>query len=175
MIRSTFLLLGAEILEISGLRFLNHAIRDSGFCATKTRTDSNKSKKKLLPESQKNRSSVAVVCPFEHKEEGEEETLKKMICMSSQCGESPTPPNAATATFLWVLWLHPASSVQGSAKRISWKRGPFKNVPFLEVLEKLEIRDIVEIPQSVENGGDTGHFLENLEILEIPPAKRPLS
>ena len=61
------------------------------------------------------------------------------------------------------------------------KRGLFRKVHFLEILENLEILEILEISQTVENKGDSDHFLEILEnleileILEIPPAKRPLS
>ena len=60
----------------------------------------------------------------------------------------------------------------GSEKGVSWKRGLFKKVHFLEILENLESC------QTVESNGESDHFLEileNLEILEIPPAKRPLS
>ena len=52
----------------------------------------------------------------------------------------------------------------------------FKNVHFLETQEILEM---LERPENVENKGQCDHILENLEILfleilEIPPAKRPL-
>ena len=52
---------------------------------------------------------------------------------------------------------------------------------FLEILENLEIREILENPQTVEDKGESDHFLEILEnleileILEILPVKRPLS
>ena len=49
----------------------------------------------------------------------------------------------------------------GSEKGVFWKRGLFRNVHFLEILEN-------ESDQFLE-------ILENLEILEIPPVKRPLS
>ena len=53
--------------------------------------------------------------------------------------------------------------------------GSCQRCPFLKSLEILET---VESPQSVENKGASDHFVEILEkvkILEIPPAKRPLS
>ena len=56
-----------------------------------------------------------------------------------------------------------------------WERGLFKNVVLLEILDS---RD----PQSAENKRESDHFLEKvenlvemLEILEIPPVKRPVS
>ena len=61
------------------------------------------------------------------------------------------------------------------------KRGLFRKVHFLEILENLEILEILENSQTVENKGESSHFLETLEnleileILEIPPVKRPLS
>ena len=42
-------------------------------------------------------------------------------------------------------------------------------------LENLEILEILENPQTLENKGESDHFSRVLEILEIPPAKRPLS
>ena len=66
----------------------------------------------------------------------------------------------------------------GSEKGVFWKRGLFKKVHFLEILENLEILEFLENSQTVEKKGDSDHFLEileNLEILEISPAKRPLS
>ena len=63
----------------------------------------------------------------------------------------------------------------GSEKGVFWKRGLFRKVHFLEILE------ILANPQTVENKGESGPFsrdlenLEILEILEIPPVKRPLS
>ena len=62
-----------------------------------------------------------------------------------------------------------------------WKRGLFRKVHFLEILENLEIQEFLENPQSVENKGESKHFpeilenLEFLEIIEISPVKRPLS
>ena len=50
---------------------------------------------------------------------------------------------------------------------VLWKTGLFKNVPFPAALEKLEILEILEIPQAVENKGALDHFLEILENLEI--------
>ena len=58
----------------------------------------------------------------------------------------------------------------GSEKGVFWKRGLFRKVHFLEILENLEILEILENPQTVENKGESDHFLEileNLEILEI--------
>ena len=49
-------------------------------------------------------------------------------------------------------------------KRGLLEKGSFQKSPFLEILE------ILENPQSVENKGESDHFLEaleNLEILEI--------
>ena len=69
-------------------------------------------------------------------------------------------------------------------KGVFWKRGLFKKVHFLEILENLEILEILENlenPQTVENKGEADHFLEILEnleileILEIPLVKGPLS
>ena len=58
------------------------------------------------------------------------------------------------------------------------KRGLFRKVHFLEILENLETLEILENLQIVEKKGESDHVLENfenLEILEIPPAKRPFS
>ena len=69
----------------------------------------------------------------------------------------------------------------GSEKGVFWKRGLFRKVHFLEILENLEILEFLESPQTVENKGGPDHFLEileNLEILEhleIRSVKRPLS
>ena len=69
----------------------------------------------------------------------------------------------------------------GSEKGVFWKRGLFRKVHFLEILENLEILEILENAQTVENKGEADHFLEILEnleileILEIPLVKRPLS
>ena len=60
------------------------------------------------------------------------------------------------------------------------KRGLYRKVHFLEILENLEILEILENPQAVEYKGGSDHLLEileNLEILEIvenAPVKRPL-
>ena len=70
------------------------------------------------------------------------------------------------------------SNILSSEKGVFWKRGLFRKVHFLEILDNLEI---LENPQTVENKGESDHFLEilenleMLEILEIPPAKRLLS
>ena len=59
------------------------------------------------------------------------------------------------------------------------KRGLFRRVHFLEILENFEILE--KPPQTVENKGESDHFQEILgnlkvvDILEIPPVKRPLS
>ena len=55
----------------------------------------------------------------------------------------------------------------GSEKGVFWKRGLFRKVHFLEILENLEILEILENPQTVENKGESDHFLEILENLEI--------
>ena len=44
------------------------------------------------------------------------------------------------------------------------KRGLFRKVHFLE---NLEIKEILENPSTVENKGESDHFLEILENLEI--------
>ena len=48
-------------------------------------------------------------------------------------------------------------------KGVFWKRGLFRKVNFLEILENLEILEIVENPQTLENKGESDHFLEILE------------
>ena len=60
----------------------------------------------------------------------------------------------------------------GSEKGVFLKRGLFRKVHYLEILENLEI---LEKPKTLEDKGESDHFLENLEIPEIPPAKRLLS
>ena len=58
----------------------------------------------------------------------------------------------------------------GSEKGVFWKRGLFRKVHFLEILENLEILEILENAQTVEKKEESDHFLEileNLEILEI--------
>ena len=63
----------------------------------------------------------------------------------------------------------------GFGKGVFWKRGLFRKVHFLEILE------FQENPQTAEKKGDSDHFpeivenLEILEILDISPVKRPLS
>ena len=49
-------------------------------------------------------------------------------------------------------------------------RKSFQKVHVLEIVENLEI---LESPQTVENRGES-ESLELLEILKIPPVKRPL-
>ena len=75
----------------------------------------------------------------------------------------------------------------GSEKDFLLQTGSFQKSPFLEILENVEIQEILENRQTVENKGESNHFLEiledleileilkDLEILELPPAKRPLS
>ena len=66
-------------------------------------------------------------------------------------------------------------------KRGLLEKGSFQKSPFSRDSRELEIFEILENPQTVENKGESDHFLEILEnseileILEIPPAKRPLS
>ena len=55
-------------------------------------------------------------------------------------------------------------------KGVFGKRGLFRKVHFLEILENLEILEFLENPETVENKGESNHFLEilqNLEIVEI--------
>ena len=66
-------------------------------------------------------------------------------------------------------------SVGSFGKRGLLEKGSFqKTINFLEILENLEIVEILENPQTLENKGESDHFLEileileNLEILEIP-------
>ena len=74
--------------------------------------------------------------------------------------------------FCGLRWLK-----SGSEKGVFWKRCLFRKVHFLE---NAEILEILENPQTVENKGESDHFLEILEnleileILEIPPVERPL-
>ena len=73
----------------------------------------------------------------------------------------------------------------GFGKRGLLEKGSFQRSPFSrDSSEFRESRDFRE-PQTLENKGESDHFLEilenleildsNLEILEIPPVKRPLS
>ena len=93
--------------------------------------------------------------------------------------------NATTIQFLKAQFLlsrnfvviaqAPHLLVSGSEKGVFWKRGLFRKSPFLDILENLEILTVAK------KKGDSDHFLEILEnpkileILEISPAKRPLS
>ena len=68
----------------------------------------------------------------------------------------------------------------GSGKGVLWKRGLFRKVHFLEILENLEILEILENPQTVETKGESDHFLENLardfrDSGDFTSEKRPLS
>ena len=66
-------------------------------------------------------------------------------------------------------------------KGVFWKSGLFRKVHSLEILENSETPEILENPQTVENEGESDHFLEilenveTLENLEILPVKKPLS
>ena len=73
--------------------------------------------------------------------------------------------------------------VVGNGKRGLWEKGSFQshtNVHCLDILKTSEILEIPESHHSVENKGESDHFLErpeNLEMLETPkilPARRPL-
>ena len=81
-------------------------------------------------------------------------------------------------TLKYASW---GPTISGSEKGVFWKRGLFRKVHFLEILENLEILEFLENPQTLENKVESDHFLEILEnleileILEIPPVKRPLS
>ena len=58
------------------------------------------------------------------------------------------------------------------------KKGLLEKRSSQNVHSVLENFEILEIPQHVENKGDSDHSLEipeSLEILEIPPVRRPLS
>ena len=62
-------------------------------------------------------------------------------------------------------------------KRGLWRKGLFRKIHFLDIPEISELLEILE-NQTVENKGVSDHvleILENLEIFEIPPVKRPLS
>ena len=86
---------------------------------------------------------------------------------------------------LWLTLLSPEqvsnTTISGSEEGVFWKRGLFRKVHFLEILENLEILEFLENPQTVEKKGGSDHFLEILEtteileVLEISPVKRPLS
>ena len=84
-------------------------------------------------------------------------------------------------TYIHFILEYCISCNSGSEKGVFWKRGLFRKVHFLEILENLEILEILENPPTVENIGEADHFpeiletLEILEILEISAVKRPLS
>ena len=63
----------------------------------------------------------------------------------------------------------------GFREGVFWKRGLFREAHFPEILENLEILEIVENPQTLANKGESDHFLEIPEILDIPPMERPLA
>ena len=57
--------------------------------------------------------------------------------------------------------------ISGSEKGLFWKRGLFRKVHFLKVLENLEILlQTLEKSQTVESKEESDHFLEILENLE---------
>ena len=92
----------------------------------------------------------------------------------------PPTPLRKKKVLLLTKGVH-ALEISGSEKGVFWKRGLFRKVHFLEILENVEILEILENPQTVENKVEFDHFLEILEnleileILEIPTVKRPLS
>ena len=62
--------------------------------------------------------------------------------------------------------------LSGSEKRGLLEKGSFRKVHLLEILEKEKGLEFLENPRTVENPGESDHFLEILEIveiLEIPP------
>ena len=96
------------------------------------------------------------------------------VCPSSWQKVVYTPPICITIRLPFVSRYFCGSiRVRGrwnTPKGVFWKRGLFRKVHFLEILENLEILEILENPQAVESKGESGHFLEileNLEILEI--------
>ena len=56
------------------------------------------------------------------------------------------------------------SDGSGSEKGVFWKRGLFRNVLFLKILENLEIP---ENPQTVGNKGGSDQFLEITEFMDF--------
>ena len=62
----------------------------------------------------------------------------------------------------------------GFGERGLWKRVFFRKVHSLEILENVEILEFLENPQTLENKGESDHFLEILvhflEILEMTPS-----
>ena len=80
-----------------------------------------------------------------------------------------------------VLANVPSFRFFGFGKRGLLEKGSFQRSPFSrDSREFRDSRDFRE-PQTLENKGESDHFLEILEnleileILEIPPVKRPLS
>ena len=68
---------------------------------------------------------------------------------------------------IWVVGSRltigaPQPQSSGSEKGVFWKRGLFRKVHFLEILEN---REILENPQIVENKGESDHHLEALESI----------
>ena len=92
-------------------------------------------------------------------------------------GSKAIPHFCTRSTWTYVKGYGSSPRLLNSAseKGVFWKRGPFKNVHFLKVLENLEILEILENLQTEENKGESDRFLETLETLEISPVKKPLS
>ena len=68
-----------------------------------------------------------------------------------------TNASRCAQNYIWTI------SHRGRKKGVFWKRGLFKSVHFLEILETLENLEILETPQNVDNKGESDHFLEILE------------
>ena len=94
----------------------------------------------------------------------------------TRCG---LPCVARTCAVHPGFWMGGGGPCVGFGKRGPLEKGSFQKSPFSR--DSREFRDSRvsrEISQTVENKGEPDHFLENLEILEIleiPPAQRPLS
>ena len=72
-----------------------------------------------------------------------------------------------------LVVLRASDHRSGSEKGVLWKRSLFKNVHFLEKLVILETWEILEIYKSVENKGESEHFLEILENLDQETRRGP--
>ena len=68
------------------------------------------------------------------------------------------------------FWVGFWASISGSEKK-----GLFRKIRLAEIPENLEILEILENRQTLENKGESDHFLDNLGILETPSSKRSLS
>ena len=58
--------------------------------------------------------------------------------------------------------------LSGSEKGVFWKRGLFRKVHFLEILENLEILEILEKSQTVENKGESDFCSEKTPFVMTP-------